>query len=79
MYEQQEKELNAQDELLEKKENDAKALYEQALADIKNGSVQLYNEMINWNNKYGDGIKDTIKDACEEAYKALLYFKNLYG
>lgn len=78
MYEQQEKELNAQEELLEQKENDAKALYEQALADIKNGSISLYNEMIQWNDRYGDGIKDTIKNAWEEAYKALEDYKNLF-
>jgi len=79
LYELQEKELDAQTELLEAKENDAKALYEQALADIKNGSIQLYEEMIEWNNTYGDGISDTIKTAWEEAYKALQDYKDLYG
>ena len=78
LYEMQEAELNAQTELLETKENDAKALYEQALADIKSGSVQLYEEMIEWNNVYGDGISDTITSAWEEAYKALEEYKNLY-
>ena len=78
LYEQQEKELNAQTELLDKKSEDTKGLYEQALADIKNGSINLYNEMIAWNNTYGDGIKDTIKEAWEEAYKALLNYKELY-
>lgn len=79
LYDLQEKELNKQTELLEKKESDAKALYDQALADIKNGSVSLYEEMIAWNQQYGDGIDDTIKSAWEDAYKALQDYKNLYG
>lgn len=79
LLEMQEQELDAQTELLDAKENDAKALYEQALADIKNGSIQLYEEMIEWNNTYGDGISDTIKTAWEDAYKALQDYKDLYG
>ena len=61
LYEQQEKTLT---------EQTAKQLYERALNDIKNGSISLYNEMIEWNEKYGDGIAETITKAWEEAYKA---------
>ncbi len=79
LYEMQEEELNAQLDILEQKEDNAKALYDQALADIKNGSVALYEEMIAWNNQYGDGIEATIKDAWEEAYIALDKYYKLYG
>lgn len=61
MYEQQEKTLT---------EQSAAKLYEKALNDIRNGSVKLYNDMINWNKEYGDGISDTITKAWENAYKA---------
>lgn len=79
LYELQKKELDSQTDLLDAQQKDAKALYEQALEDIRNGSVELYEEMIDWNNLYGDGIEDTIKTAWEEAYKALEDYKNLYG
>ena len=79
IYEKQEEKLNKQIELLEKKENNPKALYDQALKDIRNGSVSLYNEMIRWNNAYGDGISETIKTAWEEAYKALKEYTDFYG
>jgi hypothetical protein len=59
--------LNKEKEALEKT---PKELYDQALSDIRNGSSSLYKEMIEWNNKYGDGIRDTIRSAWEEAYKA---------
>ena len=78
LYEMQEKAINDQIDLLEQKEDDEKSLYAQALEDIRNGSVDLYNEMIDWNEKYGDGIKTTITDAWEEAYKALEEYKTLY-
>lgn len=78
LYELQEKELDAQTEIIESKEKNAKVLYEQALEDIRNGSVELYQEMISWNNEYGDGIEETIKSAWEEAYIALKDYKDLY-
>lgn len=79
IYEMQEEEMNAELELLEKKINDAKALYDQAIADIKNGSTALYEEMILWNQKYGDGIDETIKTSWENAYVALKNYYDLYG
>ena len=78
LYEMQEKEIQNELDLLDEKEKDSKALYDQALEDIKNGSIELYNEMIKWNETYGDGIEDTIKNAWEEAYKALEEYKTLY-
>lgn len=67
----QEKAAQEENDALEEKLKSAKEIYEQALEDIRNGSVDLYNEMIEWNAMYGDGIDDTIKTAWEEATKAL--------
>lgn len=79
MYELQKKELEDQTETIEKEFEDAKTKYESALSDIRTNSVTLYEEMIVWNQKYGDGIDDTIKTAWEEAYIALKNYHDLYG
>jgi len=74
-----EEKINAQIETLDEKYKSAKELYEQALADVKNGSVELYREMIKWNGEYGDGIDDTITSAWEGAYQALSDYNTLFG
>lgn len=79
LYESQEKALNKQTETLDKKLSSPQELYEQALNDIRNGSQSLYGQMIEWNNLYGDGIRDTIKKAWEEAYKAEKQYFNYTG
>ena len=79
LYEQQEKTLNDQSDALDKKINNPQELYQQALNDIRNGSQSLYQQMIEWNNVYGDGIRDTIKNAWEEAYKAEKQYFNYTG
>lgn len=79
LYENQEKAAKKKIEDLEKQVSSPQELYEQALADIRNGSQQLYNQMIKWNNVYGDGIRDTIKNAWEEAYKAEKQYFNYTG
>lgn len=79
LYENQEKAAKKKIEDLEKKVSSPQELYEQALADIRNGSQQLYNQMIKWNNVYGDGIRDTIKNAWEEAYRAEKQYFNYTG
>ena len=79
LYENQEKTLNKQTEALDKKLSSPQELYEQALNDIRNGSQNLYGQMIEWNNLYGDGIRDTIKKAWEEAYKAEKQYFNYTG
>lgn len=74
-----EEKINSQIESLDQKYKSAKELYEQALADVKNGSVALYQEMIKWNGEYGDGIDDTITSAWESAYQALNDYSTLFG
>lgn len=79
LYEQQEKAAEKRKEELEKTVSSPQELYEQALNDIRNGSQSLYGQMIEWNNLYGDGIRDTIKKAWEEAYKAEKQYFNYTG
>lgn len=79
VYEFQEIGINAEIEDIDTKLDDTKAIYEQALNDIKNGSIQLYEEMIAYNQKYGDGIGETIKTSWEEAYIALQKYRDLYN
>ena len=79
LYNNKEKKYNKKLDDLEKKSNSPHDLYTQALKDVRKGSVDLYNEMIKWNNEYGDGIKKTIKNAWEEAYKAEKQYYNYTG
>lgn len=79
MYELQKKDLDAQTEALQKKVEDAKSMYVIALEDIRSGSVALYEEMVAWNQSYGDGIDETIKTAWEGAYVALKKYHDLFG
>ena len=79
LYEQQEKAAEERKEVLDKTVSSPQELYEQALNDIRNGSQNLYGQMIEWNNLYGDGIRDTIKKAWEEAYKAEKQYFNYTG
>lgn len=79
MYEQQEQSIQSQIEVIEDKLNDPKALYNQALKDIQNNTYALYQEMIAYNNKYGDGNPDTVKDMWEEAYIAFQTYLRVFG
>lgn len=79
IYELQEIGINADIADIDAQLDNVKAIYDQALEDIKNGSVQLYEEMIAYNQKYGDGIDETIKTSWEEAYIALQKYKDLYN
>lgn len=78
-YDAQVKELEAKIEELEEKLNNPQYLYETALKDVQNNSEALYLEMIEYNNKYGTGIKEDIVDMWEEAYKSLKRYYELYG
>lgn len=77
-YEIQERAINAKIDQLEAKADDPKALYDQALKDVQNNSVELYEEMIEYNNKYGTGIKQDIVDMWENAYISLKNYADLY-
>lgn len=78
-YNTQEAQIQAEMDALEEKLNNPNALYNQALAEIKNNTGSLYQEMIKYNRKYGTGNDEDVKDIYEEAYKALLEYKDIYG
>lgn len=78
MYEQQESQMQSEMDALEEKLNDPKALYNQALRDIQNNTLALYEEMIRYNNKYGSGNAEDIYTMWDEADKSLdAYFKTM--
>ena len=68
-YDAQEKQINAEMDALEEKLNDPEALYNQALADIRNNTYDTYLAMIAFNRKYGTGKDEDVNDMWEDAYK----------
>jgi len=78
-YNAQEAQIQAEMDALEEKLNDPEALYNQALTEIKNNTGNLYQEMLEYNRKHGTGNDEDVKDIYEEAYKALLEYKDIYG
>lgn len=75
----QEAQIQAEIEALDEKLNDPHALYNQALADIKNNTQALYNEFIEYNRKYGTGNDEDVVDIWEEAYKADLEYQDTHN
>ena len=82
---QLDKQLEAQQQAIEAEETaldasleNQKALRDRALEDIRTGGEALYQQMIEWNNYYSDGISETIVSAWEDAYKALQDYYDLY-
>lgn len=78
-YDTQQAQIEAEMTALEEKLNDPEALFNQALNDIKNNTGNLYQEMLEYNRKHGTGNDEDVKDIYEEAYKALLEYKDIYG
>lgn len=79
MYENQEKQIESQIEAVDKQLNDPEGLYERALRDVQNNSEALYEAMIEYNARYGSGIRDDIVNMWEEAYISLKRYYDLYG
>lgn len=78
-YNIQESAINARIDQLNNKLEDPQYLYETALRDVQNNSIALYEEMIDFNNKYGSGIKQDIVNMWEEAYISLKKYSELHG
>lgn len=78
-YDAQEEQINKEMDALEKRLNDPQALYNQALQAIQNNTGGLYEQMLEYNRRNGTGDDEDVKDTYEEAYKALLEYKQLYG
>lgn len=77
--EAQEQQIQAQIDALDEKLNDPHALYNQALADIKNNTLALYNEFIAYNRKNGTGNDEDVSDMWEEAYIADLEYQDTHN
>lgn len=78
-YEKQAALVQDQIDAIEEKLNDPEALFNQALADIRNSTEALYQEMVEYNAKHGDGNKETIRTFWEECFAALKDYKDLFG
>lgn len=77
--EAQEAQIQSEIDKLDEKLNDPEALYNQALADIKNNTYDLYQEMVAYNNKHRSGNPEDVTEMwtnADDAFKA--YFK-LFG
>ena len=79
MYERQEKQIESQIEAIEDKLNDPEALYNQALRDIQNNTVALYEEMVEYNKKHGSGNPEDTKEMWDEAKVSLDRYLATFG
>ena len=77
-YKLQEGALNSEIDKIDEKLEDQKGLRDQAVADLQNGDLELYEAMIAYNNIYGDGNTNTIKTMWEDAYVAMEKYFELY-
>lgn len=78
-YEKQAALVQDQIDAIEEKLNDPEALFNQALADIRNSTEALYQEMVEYNAKHGDGNAETIRTFWEECFAALKDYEDLFG
>lgn len=78
-YEKQAALIQDQIDALEEKLSDPEALFNQALADIRNSTEALYQEMVEYNAKHGDGNAETIRTFWEECFAALKDYEDLFG
>ena len=79
MQEQQEEQIQSQIEAIDEKLNDPNAIYNQALAAIQNNTADLYNEMVEYNNRFGDGNPETVKKMWDDAYESLNAYLQLFA
>ena len=78
-YNAQEEQLQKQIDALDAELNNPEMMFNKALLAIQENTGNLYQQMLEYNRKYGTGNDDDVKDTYEEAYKALLEYKELYG
>lgn len=79
LYEKQESGIQTQIDEIEDRLNDPKALYNQALKDIQNNTLALYEEMVEYNDKHGSGNSEDIKEMWDEARESLEKYLATYG
>lgn len=79
IYDITESAVNKQTELIDKKLEDQQYLYETALRDVQINGQWLYDEMVAYEKRYGEGNEFPIVKMWEEAYVALGNYAQLYG
>lgn len=83
-YEKEAARLQAEIDAIDNIVNDPNTLFNEALAEISGDAKGIYEQMVEYNQMYGDGKDDTITDMWDAMVKALkdynLYFgKNYKG
>lgn len=78
-YEKEAKALQDQIDAIEEAVNSPDALYNQALISILDNSEAIKEEMIEYNNKNGDGNPDTIEKLFEDFNESLEQYAIYYG
>lgn len=79
MYEKQAESIELQIEALDAKLNDPKALYNQALADIRNNTADLFYAMVGFNDKHGDGKQETVEEMWSNAANAFDKYFSIFS
>lgn len=79
MYEKQAEQIQTEIDAIEEALNNPEALYNQALRDIQNNTQALFEEMVQYNARYGDGDPSTVKEMWDEAKKSLDDFFETFG
>lgn len=71
-----EKKIDKQKKVIDDYLNKTGTVTADAMALINKKSDILYDNLMDWNMKYGDGLRDTVVNGWNEAYKALEYYKD---
>lgn len=79
LYESAEASINGQIELIDQELENAKTMRDAALSDLMNGNDVLYQQMIEYNRKYGSAIDAEITEKWQNAYQALKDYRALLG
>lgn len=79
IYEITENAVNQQTELIDEKLENQQYLYETALHDVQVNGQKLFEEMVAFEKRYGEGNEFPIVKMWEEAYVALGNYAKLYG
>ena len=79
LYERQAESIEAQIDALDEKLNDPKALYNQALNDIRNNTADLFYAMVGFNDKHGDGKQETVEELWSSADDAFSKYFAIFG
>lgn len=78
-YKKFEKMIDAKIKKIDEFLSQAGTITQQAIDEINKGGEALYQELLEWNRKYGSGIDSTVKGAWEAAYAVLNKYRNELG